>query len=88
MGLNPGIVALLIPILALMIPIVALLTRHQQQMAEIMARRSNTAGEVDMLRREVGELKALIHQQTIALDNLALRPRQVDVNDDLRTRVG
>jgi hypothetical protein len=64
------IAAVMVPLVFLMIPIVAILARHQQKMAEIIHRGS---GGEDMaaLRREIGELKTLMHSQAIALDNLA-----------------
>jgi hypothetical protein len=65
-------IAILIPVIALMIPIVAILVSHQQKMAQIIhgANRQQVPNpEVDSLKREVQELKQLIHQQTIALDS-------------------
>lgn len=72
--LNPGTIAILVPIVALMIPIVAILTTHQRRMAEII--HSNQQNqlpnpEVESLRQEIRELKSLVHQQAIAVDNLA-----------------
>src|SRR5687768_6650921 len=73
-GLNPGTLALCIPILIFMIPIVAILTSHQRKMAEIVHSRKQTdSSDIDALRREVYELKQLIHQQAIAVDNLLTR---------------
>ena len=70
--------ALMIPICALMIPIVAVLTSHQRKMAEIIhsrpIRNVETDNEIAALRGEVFELKQLVHQQTIALDNM-VNPR-------------
>lgn len=64
--------ALFIPILALIIPIVAILTKHQQQMAAILNKQGNAETEdVAQLRRELSEVKALLQNQTIALDNLS-----------------
>lgn len=64
---------LLIPIVALLIPIVAVLTKHQQRMAEIMAQGKvdGPSSEISALRGEVSELKRLLYQQTIVLDNIA-----------------
>lgn len=61
----------IVPICVLMIPIVGILTRHQQKMAEILNRGSADHNEITSLRRELADLKALVHQQTITLDNLA-----------------
>ncbi|RYG36881.1 hypothetical protein EON81_08395 [bacterium] len=80
------LVPLMIPILALLIPIVAILTSHQRKMAEIMRDRNPMVdGNVEALRREVHELKALVHQQSIAIDNLvSMQSRQIP---DLRDRI-
>jgi len=61
----------MIPIgLLVVLPIVAIMTTHQRKMAEIYAQRSHQVSdpEIGLLRQEVRELKALIHQQAIALD--------------------
>lgn len=77
MPLEPGQIALMIPILIFMIPIVAILTSHQQKMAELVRRQNPVQDEqLAALRMEVQELKALVHQQAIALDNfIASQPR-------------
>jgi hypothetical protein len=67
----------MIPIAALMIPIVAILTYHQRKMAEIIhgsQAQSLPNPEVEYLRREVLELKQIVHQQTIAIDNFKQLP--------------
>jgi hypothetical protein len=70
--LQPEILALLIPVFALLIPIVKLLTDHQRKMAELYhtSMQANPA-ESNQLRQEISELKSLVHQQSIALDNLS-----------------
>ena len=83
--MNPGIVALLIPIMALMIPIVAILTKHQKEMAELMRQDRQSLGDarVDALQSQIADLKDLVHQQTIALDRMNTPlPRE-----DVRSRV-
>lgn len=69
----------MIPLTALMIPIVAVLTSHQQKMAQILNRTSGDHTEVEALRREIAELKTLIHQQAITLDSLAGTQRSLEV---------
>lgn len=68
---EPGQIAIFIPIIALMIPIVGMLVRHQQKMAEIMHSSRASLPEVEMLRREVADLKGLVHQQSIEIDSLS-----------------
>lgn len=75
-----------IPIIFLMIPIVAILTSHQQKMARLMRER---APQNNGLEEEVRELRQLLHQQTIALDDVrkkldSLGPRSEDVGERLR----
>jgi hypothetical protein len=77
--LGPETFGLAVPIIIFLIPIVAILTKHQQKMAEIMhsgALNQGSNREVEILRAEVGELKAMIQQQTIAIDNLQMMQRQ------------
>lgn len=72
--MNPETLALFIPILALSIPIVAIMSGHQRKMAELMQRQQQQSSlaspEVHALRGEVAELKDLVRQQTIMLDDL------------------
>ena len=76
-----AIIPLMIPIIALTIPIVAILTGHQRRMAELMYRNGGpgTPGdprllyEMECLRRELSDVKNLLNQQAIAIDNLAPR---------------
>ena len=82
--ISEGVLALMIPIAALCIPIVAILTSHQQKMANMFAQQSQgksqlTSEELNALRREVMELKSLVHQQAIAIDNLS-RPVSTPVS--------
>lgn len=74
----PGILALMIPITALMIPIVAILTQHQRRMAEIM-RQNQPQGhhEIAELRREVSQLKEIVNQQALQMDDFLSRQSQL-----------
>lgn len=69
---------LAVPILALMIPIVAIMSAHQHRMASLINRQPDYSpqlvGEVESLRREVQELKQLVHQQLIAMDGRFPQP--------------
>lgn len=69
-------VAIMIPILALLIPVVAILTKHQQRMAELIhggEQNRQSSQEMHALRHEIAELRSLVHQQSIAVDNLVSR---------------
>lgn len=72
---DAGTIALLIPIIIFMILIIAILTAHQRKMAEIVHSQKNAGqpGEIEALRREIYELKQLVHQQAIAMDNFVSR---------------
>lgn len=78
----------LIPIIIFMIPIVAILTTHQRKMAELVHRNPtpNSNGEIDALRREVQELKEIVHQQTLAIDNISRY--QLPANSSKETYTG
>ena len=69
------------------IPIVAILTSHQRKMAAILHQNQQTMPnpETQMLRQEIRELKALVHQQAIAVDSLA---RPLPNEDRIQERVG
>ncbi len=87
----------LIPIVAivcaigvpLMIPIVAIMAAHQRKMAELY-RQGGPAGQPDagtlarvgQLEAEVAQLRELVHEQTIALDNLKSLPGPQNLPSD------
>jgi hypothetical protein len=86
------ILAIFIPITALMIPIVAILTTHQRRMAELYHSRNpqmdqHAAMQMEAMRREMAELKTLIHQQAIAIDNLAPRLTPPSVTDRMENTI-
>lgn len=57
-------------------PIVAILTAHQRKMAQIIhenQRNQLPNPETQALREEIRELRSLVHQQAIAMDNIANR---------------
>lgn len=61
-------------------PIIAILTTHQRKMAELMRSQQSLPAanpETQALRQEIRELKQLVHEQSIAIDNLA-RPLPKD----------
>ncbi|HRK21218.1 MAG TPA: hypothetical protein PLX06_05390 [Fimbriimonadaceae bacterium] len=77
-----------IPIVAIVmtfsVPLVAILVTHQRKMAEMIHRNHAQAMQVhpetDALRREVAELKHLMLQQTIALDDMRGRIASQDLS--------
>lgn len=86
-----NIAPLAIPIVIFMIPIIAILTSHQQRMAKILhesGQHGNNA-EINALRGEVQQLRELVHQQAIQVDNLIqLQTRQsVNPSQDLQSRL-
>jgi hypothetical protein len=90
LGALEDILPLTIPILIFMIPIIAILVKHQQRMAEIMRQDDgNTEMELQKMRHELNELKALVHRQAIELDDLG-RLRQLTpptAPTDVQTRI-
>ena len=77
----------LVPIVALSIPLVKILSRHQTQMAQIIhgqSQQNASANETSELKEEVRQLRELMHQQTIALDNLR---DEVKSSHNLQVRV-
>lgn len=73
-----GYLALMIPITALLIPIVAILTQHQRRMAEIMRQQApQGVHEMHELRREVAQLKEIVNQQAIQMDDFLTKQGQL-----------
>ena len=77
-SVSEDLAPMIVAVMLMMIPIVAILTSHQRKMAKIMreddrAMNPRAAHEADSVKRELAELKALMHQQAIAIDNLATR---------------
>lgn len=69
------IAPVIVSALFMMIPIIAILTSHQRKMAMIMRQEPKPPLPTEMadasLREEVQELKQMVNQQTIVLDNLS-----------------
>jgi hypothetical protein len=75
---GPATLGVMIPLIIFMIPIIAILTSHQRKMAEIIHGTGQPVDarlghELEAMRRELSEVKMLLHQQSIAIDNLAPR---------------
>jgi hypothetical protein len=62
-----------------MVPIVAILAKHQQKMAMILRQPAQGVSEDSIMRlaAEVRELRAMVAQQTLALDNIAENNRRL-----------
>lgn len=87
--MNPGIIALMIPIMALAIPIVAILVNHQQRMAQIIHESSKgRLGDADVaaLRDEIRALREAVNEQALAIESVR-DLRVPDVQDRLRSKV-
>lgn len=80
---GPEMAAVLVPMMVFAIPIVAILTGHQRKMAELMRdqhnQQNNLLGnpEIQTLRSEIYELKDLVRQQTIMIDDLSMAQRAI-----------
>jgi Mg2+/Co2+ transporter CorB len=56
---------------ALIVPIVAMLIKHQQQMAKLLgANSAQASSDSQALKEELYQLKGIVHQQSILLDDL------------------
>ena len=83
------IVAIVIGGITMMIPIVFILTKHQQKMATIL-RQDQAQNNSPEVYRELAALREVVHQQTIAIDNLSRSQadmRAEIVRQDLHQRV-
>jgi len=67
-----NVVAVFVVLIAMMVPIVVVFTKHQQKMAIIFRGNSQNSDEVvHRLTAEMSELRSLVTQQALAIDNLA-----------------
>lgn len=87
--LNPETLAVMIPFVAMLIPIVVILTNHQRKMAEIIHQRNPVVGgEVESLRQEIGELRALVSRHAIMIDDIH-KNQTIDLpRNDVQQRLG
>jgi len=72
---SPEHIGVFIPFVIFLIPIIAILTNHQRRMAEILHRtqnqpQGNVVGEIQALRYELAQMRDLMHQQSLAIDDL------------------
>jgi len=56
-----------------MIPIVAILTSHQRKMAQIIHGNQQKAEQNSAVSAEVNELKQIVYQQSIAIDQISTK---------------
>lgn len=87
----------LVPIIAILVsvgipvslPIVYMVMAHKRKMAELEleAMPQINPAEFAAMKRELGELKELVHQQVILMDRLGSLPRAVDPEPSLRQRL-
>ena len=85
--MQPWMIAIFVPLGVIAIPIVAMFNAHQRKMAEIIHKgQSVPAGELEAIRQELRELRGLVNQQTIALDDI--RGKQSSTQTDVQNRLG
>lgn len=74
-----ALAAIVVPIMIFGIPIVAILAKHQQKMAELIHqnRQPQANAEMEQMRREMYELKQIVHQQAIQMDSLIAQQREL-----------
>ncbi len=84
---SDDIVGLVAIVMIFGLPMVGMLLKHQRKMAEMFQTQAQLAPnpEVQALREEVWELRTLVHEQTIALDNLS---RPIPTDGRIQDRVG
>jgi hypothetical protein len=93
--ISEDMMGMLIGVLFMMIPIIWILTKHQQRMTTLLrADQGNQPlpnPEVHHLRIEVQQLRDLVAQQTVMIDNLVSSQsdlvKSLQERGDLRTRL-
>jgi len=83
--MSDEVLAAMALVICALIPIVYMLIKHQQTMAKII--HENRSRTDDGLRQEVDQLKQLVMQQAITLDNLAQENRQLRERTTAETHV-
>ena len=87
----------LIGALVFMIPIIAILTQHQRKMALIMRGQDEEGrpiktNSIDKLEQDMRELRQLVAQQAITLDNVCENQKRLletmQASDEIRSRIG
>jgi|GEM_PF-1441701 len=86
---------IIIPALVFLIPIIAILTRHQQKMTMLMRDRDQSAfsnqQQDSRLLHEIAQLRQLVAQQSIAIDDLSTQQRELsrklDAEGEVRQRL-
>ncbi len=84
------IVAIIIGGITMLIPIVFILTKHQQKMATIL-RQDQAQGHAAEVQMELAALREVVHQQTIAIDNISRSQAELRTElarQELQQRVG
>jgi hypothetical protein len=77
--MGPATLALIVPIIALLIPIVAILVKHQKDMAMMYHQTGQLVAstEVEDLRKQVEDLRQLLTNQTLVLDDIRQTQKQL-----------
>jgi hypothetical protein len=89
-NISDNFVALFSMVIVFMVPIVAILTSHQRKMAAIIHQGGSNqvdASRILALEQQVAELRATVHQQTIALDNVGVRSMEAASAGSLQDRL-
>lgn len=94
MSIGETLAAVLVPLTFLMIPLVAILTSHQRKMALLMRQdvQHHHPNEIAELRRDVQQLKEIVSQQAIQMDDFLSRQARLNAPPpapaELRDRLG
>jgi len=92
MILQPKDVMALIALVAVVVLILArTLLNHQRKMTELMQRalpNANNAQDSDQMRQDMSELKQLVQQQAITIDNLSSKIDRLATEENVRQRIG
>jgi hypothetical protein len=78
----PEVIAALCAGLFLTTPIIWLLTKHQQKMTQLLNERQRFQAPQPDVQRQLAELTEIVHQQTIAIDNLSRQQLQAGSQPD------
>lgn len=75
--LSPFMIPIVLFVMIFSIPIVAMLLDHQRKMAQLINSRIDDRPELEAMRQEMRDLRNLVNQQALVIDNLDAKVRSL-----------
>ncbi len=75
--LSPFMIPIVLFVMIFSIPIVAMLLDNQRKMAQLINSRIDDRPELEAMRQEMRDLRNLVNQQALVIDNLDAKVRSL-----------